>query len=142
MRVPTLVVEDTPAARNILKLRLIQLGCDVIGEAGHPAEALSLFRTLRPKLVTLDLVMPATDGMDARALFRCIREEAPDAAIIVISSRAKATEEADFLRDGAIAYFQKPFIDSKALGEKLRQIFPGLGQKKEGKLASKLPPHP
>jgi len=127
--VTTLIVEDSLAARNVLKQRLTEVGCAVIGEADHAAQGPALFRSLLPKLVTLDLLMPTVDGMDAKSLFRIIRAEAPDVAVILISSQAKKNEEAKFLGEGAMAYFQKPFIDARALAEKLRQIFPELTAK-------------
>ena len=126
MAVETLIIEDSEAARNILKQRLADIGCQIVGEAADPVEGLSLFRSLTPKLVTLDLLMPTVGQMDAKMLFATIRAESPGTAIIIISSRAKATEQAEFLRQGAMAYFQKPFIDTNALGVKLRQVFPDL----------------
>ena|SRR2546425_6994246 len=126
MAVQTLIIEDSVAARSILKQRLTEIGCQIVGEAADPVEGLALFRSLAPKLVTLDLLMPVANQMDAKVLFSIIRSESPGAAIIIISSQAKATEQAEFLRQGAIAYFQKPFIDTNALGEKVRQLFPEL----------------
>jgi CheY-like chemotaxis protein len=136
MAVETLIVEDTAVARNILKLRLTEVGCQVVGEAADPMEGLALFRSLAPKLVTLDLLMPVANQMEPKALFSTIRSESPGTAIIIISSQAKATEEAEFLRQGAIAYFQKPFIDMNALGQKLRQLFPDLALKANLKMRS------
>jgi CheY-like chemotaxis protein len=126
MAVETLIIEDSTAARNILKQRLTDIGCEIVGEAADPVQGLSLFRSLAPKLVTLDLLMPVVNQMDAKLLFSIIRSESPGTAIIIISSQAKATEQAEFLRQGAMAYFQKPFIDTNALGVKLRQVFPDL----------------
>jgi DNA-binding NarL/FixJ family response regulator len=135
MAVETLIIEDSAVARSILKLRLTEIGCQVVGEAADPVEGLILFRSLAPRLVTLDLLMPVANQMEPKALFSTIRSESPGTAIIIISSQAKATEETEFLRQGAIAYFQKPFIDMNALGQKLRQLFPGEALKANQKTA-------
>jgi len=45
-------------------------------------------------------------------------------AIVVISAQSKASQRADFMREGAIEYFEKPFIDFDALAEKLSRIYP------------------
>ena len=39
---------------------------------------LDLFRTLKPDLVTLDIVMAETDEIDSLSAFRAMREEAPE----------------------------------------------------------------
>jgi two-component system chemotaxis response regulator CheY len=125
--VKTLIVEDSVVTRDAFKQRLNQLGCTIVGATGNAHEALALFRSLRPQLVTLDLVLPTVEGMTAQSFFRLLREEAPDVAIIVISGQRKETEEAELMRLGALAYFQKPFINFDSLSKKLTQIFPELG---------------
>jgi two-component system chemotaxis response regulator CheY len=129
----TLIVEDSGAARKVIRRRLEQIGCEVVAEATNASEGLSLFRSLRPQLVTLDLLLPQVDGVDAKTLFVSIRKEAPDVAVIVISAQPKATgERADYLGQGAIAYFEKPFINLESLTEKLVQLFPELKERPRG----------
>jgi two-component system chemotaxis response regulator CheY len=124
--VRTLIVEDNLTVRNVIKLRLEGIGCEVVAEAGNAFEGLNLFRSLQPDLVTLDLLMPQVSGIDAKILFRSIREESPDASVIIISARPKAVERAAYLAEGAIAYFEKPFIDAHTLITTLKQYFPHL----------------
>ena len=126
MAIHTLIVEDNAVVRNIIKLRLEEAGCQVVAEAGNAFEALNLFRSLRPELVTLDLLMPQVSGIDARNLFRSIREESPQTAVIVISAQTGATERAGYLAEGAIAYFEKPFINAQTLLTTLARVFPDL----------------
>jgi CheY-like chemotaxis protein len=124
--VSTLIVDDSPPARSLLRRRLEGMGCVVVAEAGDAAEALSLFRSHTPKLVTLDLMMPLVDEMDAKALFHAIRKESPETAVIVISAQPKTAERADYLREGALDYLQKPFIDFDSLAQTLERFFPEL----------------
>jgi two-component system, chemotaxis family, chemotaxis protein CheY len=56
--IQTLIVEDSPTGRSVLRRRLEEIGCEIVGEAGNASAALELFRTLHPQLVTLDLLMP------------------------------------------------------------------------------------
>jgi DNA-binding NtrC family response regulator len=58
-----------------------------------------------------------------RSLFYFIRKEAPEAAVVVISAHPRATERAEYMRNGALAYFEKPF-NFESLVAKLEQIFP------------------
>jgi two-component system, chemotaxis family, chemotaxis protein CheY len=123
VRVKVLIVEDSPTGRSVLRRRLEEIGCEIVGEAGNASEGLELFRTLHPQLVTLDLLMPQSGEVDAKLLFRSIREEAPEAAVVVISAHPKANEQAEYMGNGALAFFQKP-VDFKSLVSKLKQIFP------------------
>ncbi|HZO80142.1 MAG TPA: response regulator [Candidatus Binataceae bacterium] len=129
MAVRTLIVEDSIPARNIIRRRLEQMGCEVVGEAGNAAEGLRLFRSLSPQLITLDLMMPEVEGVHAKRLFSMIREQAPEVAVIVISAQPKSTgERAEYLRRGALAYFEKPFLKLESLADRLAQLFPELNK--------------
>jgi len=124
--VKTLLVEDSVSAREILKQRLEAIGCEIVGMAANSATALELVRELRPQLVTLDLIMPETGSLHAKELFRLIRKEMPEVAVIVISAQSNATQRADFIREGAIEFVQKPFVKFDRLAAKLAQIFPDI----------------
>src|ERR1700689_4632551 len=65
MPLKTLIVDDEPIARKILReeLELIQ-DVEVIGEAGDAAEALEKIGSQQPDLVLLDLQIPAMSGFD------------------------------------------------------------------------------
>ncbi len=126
MAIRTLLVEDSVLVRNVLRRRLEEIGCDIVGEAEHATDGLKLFRSLQPNLVTLDLVMPQMDRFDSYGLFRLIRRESPETSVIVISAHPKKTTRSDFLRAGALEYFEKPFIDSRALAAALNRAFPEL----------------
>ena len=123
MPVRTLIVDDSPVVRKTLRVRLEKAGFEVIGEALNASEGLELFRALQPQLVTLDLIMPRGGEIDSKTLFSLIREEHPEVAIIVISAQIKRIEQAEYMRRGAMAYFEKP-PNFKALMTKLDQIFP------------------
>jgi len=60
--VRVLIVEDSPTHRSVLRHRLVEICCEVVGEAGNASEGLELFRTLHPQLVTLDPLMPQAGG--------------------------------------------------------------------------------
>ena len=111
MSVRTLLVEDSASARGIIRQRLEAIGCQIVAMASDSATALELVRELHPQLVTLDLIMPETGSLNAEQLFRLIRKEMPEVAVVVISAQSKAALRADFLRQGAIEFFEKPFID-------------------------------
>jgi two-component system chemotaxis response regulator CheY len=107
--VEALIIDDSPAARRIIRHHLEQIGCKIVGEAENPALGVKLFRECRPKIVTLDLIMPAVEGIDAIAAFRIMRKENPSAAILVISAVPFEKTRRSMTDEGATAYIIKPF---------------------------------
>lgn len=109
MAVRLLIVDDSPVARKIIRHHLEKIGCRVVGEASNGAQALKLYRELAPQLVTLDVMMPAVEGVDSLATFRAMRHENPKVAILVVSMMPYDHTRDLFLSEGAIGYIVKPF---------------------------------
>ena len=127
MSVPALIIDDSPFARKILRHHLTKLGFKVVGEAETAAQGLKLFRDLKPKLVTLDVMMPERDGIDSLAALRTMRKEAPDIAVVVVVSAVPFEKTRDtFLKEGAMAYVMKPFnqFSFEPVRQKLHRAFP------------------
>ncbi len=87
-----------------------------------------MFRQLHPDLVTLDLMMPAVDGIDSVAAFRTMRAENPRAAILVVSAIPFDKTRDTLLAEGAIGYVVKPFTKYSLNHVRMRlgRIFPEL----------------
>jgi two-component system chemotaxis response regulator CheY len=124
--VTTLIVDDSGDSRQWLRHKLEGIGCVIVGEAESAAEGLARFEALRPRLVTLDIMMPEIDGMTALELLRRIGREDHEAAVLVVSVRPLADSH-DFMKLGAIGYLEKPFIDFAEAAKLLRAYFPELG---------------
>src|SRR5271154_1528934 len=109
MSIRALIVDDSPIARNIIGHHLVKIGCAVVGEAENAAQAVQMFRTLKPQLVTLDVMMPQIEGVDSLAAFRLMRSEDARVAIVVVSAVPFEKTRDTFLKEGAVAYMIKPF---------------------------------
>ncbi|MGH7842817.1 MAG: response regulator transcription factor [Candidatus Binataceae bacterium] len=123
-----LIVDDSVFVRDVLRHHLECLGCAVVAEAENTLQALDLFRTVTPDLVTLDVAVPQIGGLGALALFRIMRSENPDAAVLVISGLAFPEVKKSFLREGALDYLAKPFTAQsfESVRNRLLETFPAL----------------
>ena len=58
-----LIADDEPLIRIDLKELLVELGYEVVAEAGDGNEALELINQVNPDLAILDIKMPGIDGI-------------------------------------------------------------------------------
>ncbi len=61
-----LIVDDSSFSRAMLKKIVNSTDfCEVIGEASNGEEAIEKFTSLKPDLVTMDIIMPVKGGIEA-----------------------------------------------------------------------------
>ena len=82
----------------------IQPDMTLVGEASDGREAIQKFRALRPDITLMDLQMPAMNGLDALI---AIRNEFPDAKVVVLTTYAGDVQILRALKAGAQAYLLK-----------------------------------
>jgi two-component system chemotaxis response regulator CheY len=128
MPVRVLIIDDSVFVRDVLRHHLECIGCEVVAEAENTLQALDLFRTVAPTLVTLDVAVPRAGGIGAMALFRIMRSHNPEMPILVLSASAYPQVRETFLREGALDYIMKPFDASsfERVCNRLVGIFPHL----------------
>ena len=102
-----LIVDDAEFIRNRIKKVVEKIeNADVIGEALNGDEAITLYKELKPDLVTMDLIMPQSDGVKA---IEEIMKYDKKAKIIVISAMGQELTITEALGKGAKEYIKKPF---------------------------------
>jgi DNA-binding LytR/AlgR family response regulator len=104
MPLKTLIVDDEPIARQVLReeLELIP-GVEVMGEADNGAKALDQIARHRPDLVLLDLQMPAMSGFE---VVSGIRRGSHMPVIVIVTAYDSYAVKA--FEAGAIDYLLKP----------------------------------
>ena len=107
-----LIVDDALFMRMMLKDILTKNGFVVVGEAETGEEAISKYSALQPDLVTMDIVMPKTDGIDA---VRSIIKLDPKARVVICSAMGQQSLVQEALENGACDYIIKPFSPSKVV---------------------------
>jgi len=121
-RIRILAVDDHPVVRQgIAGLVGVQQDMTVVGEASNGREAIQQFRTHRPDVTLMDLQMPEMNGLDALI---AIRNEFPDAKVIVLTTYAGDAQILRALKAGAQAYLLKNTLH-KELMATIRAVHAG-----------------
>lgn len=100
-----LIVEDDETISESIDHHLTRAGYRTL-RAGDGARGLRLFRSQRPDLVVLDLMLPQIDGW---RFTEELRRESEDVPIIVCSARTSEFDRVNGLAIGADDYVTKPF---------------------------------
>ncbi len=82
-------------------------GWEIVGEASNGQEAIDQYRLSRPDVVTMDIVMPGTDGLCA--LGEILKFD-PVAKVVVVSALNQTKLISDAIRRGAYDFLVKPFL--------------------------------
>ncbi len=98
-----LVIDDEPAARDLLKKHLESIGYQAV-LAGGGEEGLRLAREIKPDVITLDLLMPGMDGWRVLSALKASPELAP---IPVVVASVVEDKNAGYAL-GAADYLTKP----------------------------------
>jgi DNA-binding NtrC family response regulator len=105
MSANVLVADDEALIRKALRGVLAKEGFQVT-EASNGAEAWDRFRSERPDVVLLDLVLGDADGLD---LLRRMHAESPDTKVLVVTAHATIRAAVDAMRLGGYDFIKKPF---------------------------------
>lgn len=99
-----LIVDDHPVVRAAVRIVLQTEGFKDIHEVSNGSEVVPLIREFKPRLVVLDLRLPALDGLDVLAR---IKANDLDCRVLIFSSHDPLYYQERCLRAGAMAYVTK-----------------------------------
>ncbi len=110
-RPSVLLVEDTLSLQMVYRSILATAGHRV-AVAGTAADGLEQFRTHRPMVVLLDLILPDRDGLE---LMREIQALQPETRVIAITANGSVNRAVEAMRAGAHDFLVKPFDEGRFL---------------------------
>jgi DNA-binding NarL/FixJ family response regulator len=117
-----LVVDDHPVVRQgVVGLVDGQADMSIVAQASNGREAIQQFRAHRPHVVLMDLQMPEMNGLDALI---AIRDESPDARIIMLTTYAGDAQVLRAIKAGARGYLLKSALHRELL-ETIRAVHAG-----------------
>jgi two-component system chemotaxis response regulator CheY len=109
-----LVVDDTLFMRTLLKNILTTGGHEIVGEAEDGDIGVSKYQELKPDIVTMDVVMPKMNGIEA---LKAIKNLDPNAKVIMCTAVGQEQMVKLAIKSGARGYIVKPFQAPKVLEE-------------------------
>jgi len=116
--VRVLIVDDTAFMRKLLKNILFSAGFDIAGEAENGKQAVELYKQLKPDIVTMDIVMPEMNGIEA---LKEIKKIDPNAKVVMCTAVGQEQMMKMAIKLGAKGYIVKPFQAPKVI-EELKKV--------------------
>ena len=105
-----LICDDSKYLRLTIKTIVEQLGHTVVGEAANGEDAVQLYSKLHPDIVTMDVVMPRMNGL--QALMK-IMELDPNAQVLIVTALSHEPLIKKALKMGAVGFVTKPFTSAE-----------------------------
>ena len=117
-----LVVDDHPVVRaGIQALTTGHADMIIVAQASNGREAIQHFRTHHPDVTLMDLQMPEMNGLDA---LMAIRNESPEARIIMLTTYAGDAQVMRAIKAGAQGYLLKNALHRELL-DTIRAVYAG-----------------
>ncbi len=107
-----MIVDDSSYLRAVLRAACEHAGYNVVAEAENGEEAVEKYAKTRPDVVTMDIVMPEVNGL--QAIDRIMQFD-KDARIIVITALGHEPMLKKALGAGAMNFIIKPFEPQEAI---------------------------
>jgi len=104
--IPILLIEDQVELCQILKDTLSLYGFDVT-YAHNGEEGYSLFTSLKPKIVIIDIMMPGSDGFSAVKQIRAVNKDVP---VIMLTAKPLTEDLVKAFDLGCNDFIRKPFV--------------------------------
>ena len=107
-----LIVDDTKFMRKILKNILKKRDIEIAGEAVNGKDAVEKYNELKPDLVTMDIIMPEMNGIEA---VKKIMAADSDARVLMCSAMGQQALVIEAIQAGAKDFVIKPFQPTRVL---------------------------
>ncbi|HEY8997765.1 MAG TPA: response regulator transcription factor [Edaphobacter sp.] len=136
-QIRVLIADDHPMIRDGLAMAInAQTDMTLVAQASGGYEAVSLFKQHKPDVMLIDLLMPDLGGIEA---IDRIRQDFPQARIIVLTTYSGDIQAARALKAGASGYLLKSMLSTELI-DTIRRVH--VGQRRiQPEIASEIASH-
>jgi DNA-binding NarL/FixJ family response regulator len=103
-KITVMVVDDHPMWREGVARDLTEAGFDVVATAANGTDALTRATAVRPRVVVLDLQIPAPNGAEVTA--RLVKDD-PTVRVLILSASGEQEDVLEAVKAGATGYLVK-----------------------------------
>ncbi len=103
-KITVMVVDDHPMWREGVARDLTEAGFDVVATASTGTEALTRAAAVRPRVVVLDLQIPAPTGVEVTA--RLVKDD-PTVRVLILSASGEQEDVLEAVKAGSTGYLVK-----------------------------------
>jgi DNA-binding NarL/FixJ family response regulator len=103
-KITVMVVDDHPMWREGVARDLTEAGFDVVATASTGTEALTRAAAVRPRVVVLDLQIPAPSGVEVTAT---LVKDDPTVRVLILSASGEQEDVLDAVKAGSTGYLVK-----------------------------------
>ena len=103
-KITVMVVDDHPIWREGVARDLTEAGFDVVATASTGTEALTRATAVRPRVVVLDLQIPAPTGVEVTA--RLVKDD-PTVRVLILSASGEQEDVLEAVKAGSTGYLVK-----------------------------------
>ena len=128
-RLNVLVIDDEPALREVLALRIADWGHDA-RTIGDPLAVEREIDRQRPDLVLCDLVLPGSSGME---LMRRIKRSDAKLPVVMMTAHGDVDGAVEAMKSGATDFLTKP-LDYVSLRALIASVATEVARRHEGRL--------
>ncbi len=107
-----LIIDDSSVIRSRLRALFINYGFEIAGVADNADLGIQLYKEHKPSIVTMDIMMPGKNGIDATIE---IKRYDPKAKIIMITSEGEEEKVLESVKAGALYFVIKPFKEEQLI---------------------------
>ena len=113
-----LVVDDSGLTVRKMSKLLEDLGHQIVAQAATGQQAVDVYASAAPDIVTMDITMPDMDGIEATRRILAVH---PGACIVIVTSHGQEQMVMDAIEAGAKGYILKP-VKQEKLAETLETV--------------------
>src|SRR6056297_215402 len=103
---PTLLIVDDSDFQRTMVRQAVEDDFEVVGEAANGVEAVEQYESHRPEAVTMDIMMPEMDGVEATSQ---IKGSDDPPVVVMVTSVDQQSKMKQAVKAGADGYVTKPF---------------------------------